>query len=63
MVLWKKSGSFSSTRLSEMANRHTVSFEGSSILDEDTVMAPSKAHLEAIRTAGEAHAKAARPAG
>ena len=36
MVLWKNSGSFASTRWSEIANRHTVSLEGSSILVELT---------------------------
>jgi len=37
--------------------------EAAVVLDEDTVMAPTKAHLESIRAAGEAHARAARPAG
>ncbi len=47
----------------EAALEKLAGMEAAVVLDEDTVMAPTKAHLESIRAAGEAHAKAARPAG
>ena len=47
----------------EAALEKLAGMEAAVVLDEDTVIAPLKAHLETVRTAGEAHAKTVEAAG